>query len=131
MRLAACALIVRDGRVLLGRRAVARAYYPGVWDLFGGHLLPGESPATALRRELAEELGIEAEVGAAAMVVAEPDPGRHGPGTFHVFRIDHWRGEPALRGGEHTQLGWFSRDEAAALELADPAILGVIGRLLR
>ena len=131
MRAAACALIVRDGRVLLGRRAATRAYYPGVWDLFGGHLLPGETPATALRRELAEELGIEAEVGAAAMVVAEPDPGRHGEGTFHVFRIDRWRGEPALRGDEHVQLGWFSRDEAAALALADPAILGVIDRLLR
>ena len=130
MRLAACALIVRDGRVLLGCRDPTRAYYPGVWDLFGGHVRPGESPAMALRRELVEELGILARVGAAAMVVAEPDPDRHGPGAFHVFRIDRWRGEPALRGGEHTRMGWFTRDEAAALALADRALLGVFDRLL-
>ncbi len=131
MRVAACALIVRDGRVLLGRRHPTRAYYPGVWDLFGGHVQEGESPAMALRRELAEELGIDAVVDAAVAVVADPDPGRHGPGTFHVFRIDRWRGEPALRGGEHTRMGWFTPGEAAALTLADPAILSLIDRWLR
>jgi len=32
-------------------------FYPGHWGLFGGALDPGETPDTALRRELFEELG--------------------------------------------------------------------------
>ena len=32
-------------------------FYPGVWDLFGGHIEGKESPEDALRREAMEELG--------------------------------------------------------------------------
>ena len=31
--------------------------YPGHWAFFGGHLEAGENPATAVRRELQEEIG--------------------------------------------------------------------------
>ena len=53
------ALLVHDGRVLLGRRAENRDWLPGAWDVFGGHIEPGETEEAALRRELREELGIE------------------------------------------------------------------------
>ena len=56
------AMLVRDGRVLLGLRRRDRRVAPAVWDVPGGHVEPGESPRTALRRELREELGIEAEL---------------------------------------------------------------------
>lgn len=34
--------------VLLGRREAGRAFYPGVWDVLGGHLEPGETTEQAL-----------------------------------------------------------------------------------
>jgi ADP-ribose pyrophosphatase YjhB (NUDIX family) len=53
---------VRDagGRYL----ALQRAQEPflGEWDLPGGFVEPGETPADAIRRELAEETGLEVEV---------------------------------------------------------------------
>jgi len=49
------AVIVRDGNILL-----ARHIYP---FLPGGHIEFGESAKDALKRELLEELGIEAKVG--------------------------------------------------------------------
>jgi ADP-ribose pyrophosphatase YjhB (NUDIX family) len=57
---AACALCVDEaGRVLLTRRAWEP--YAGMWDLPGGFLDEDEHPLDALRRELAEETGLEVE----------------------------------------------------------------------
>jgi ADP-ribose pyrophosphatase YjhB (NUDIX family) len=53
-RLAAGALFIDEvGRVLL----VKPGYKPG-WDIPGGYVAPGESPLSACRRELMEELGM-------------------------------------------------------------------------
>lgn len=129
MRVAACAVIYRAGRVLLGRRSVARAFYPGVWDLFGGHALPDETPAAALARELGEELGISPTQAQHALVVAEPNPDLNGPGEYHVFLVTDWTGEPGLRNAEHQEMGWFTLAEARQLDLADPLITFVLDRV--
>ena len=52
-RLAAGALFVDGGKVLL----VRQTYGPG-WDIPGGYVECGESPAAACERELREELGL-------------------------------------------------------------------------
>jgi 8-oxo-dGTP diphosphatase len=62
----ACAALVRGGRVLLGHRSPGRRWYPDVWDLPGGHVDDGETPACALAREVREELGVHIDVPAGA-----------------------------------------------------------------
>jgi 8-oxo-dGTP diphosphatase len=52
------AVVVRDGRVLLGRRRGAHG--AGTWSFAGGGVEPGEHPADAVRRELGEETGLRA-----------------------------------------------------------------------
>jgi len=58
------AALVRDGerRILLTRRRADQPM-PLKWELPGGKLEPGESPAEALTRELEEELGCRASIG--------------------------------------------------------------------
>jgi 8-oxo-dGTP diphosphatase len=58
----AAAVIVEKGRVLLTQRKVG-AHLAGAWEFPGGKVEEGEDPRDALRRELGEELGVEATVG--------------------------------------------------------------------
>jgi 8-oxo-dGTP diphosphatase len=54
---AACALLDRDGRVLIAERPEGKSM-AGLWEFPGGKVEPGETPEETLIRELAEELGI-------------------------------------------------------------------------
>jgi 8-oxo-dGTP diphosphatase len=56
------ALIERDGRLLICRRR-ATDPHPLQWEFPGGKTEPGEELQEALRRELREELDIDAEIG--------------------------------------------------------------------
>lgn len=56
------ALIVRQDKVLICQRTRDQAM-PLRWEFPGGKVEPGEDPVDAIRRELEEELGIEATIG--------------------------------------------------------------------
>jgi len=50
------ALIEREGRYFLQRRAASSKRFANLWEFPGGKLEPGETPREALLRELMEEL---------------------------------------------------------------------------
>jgi len=52
-----------SGRLLIQRRAPDLAVLPGKWAATGGSAVSGEDSETAARRELFEELGIDAAAG--------------------------------------------------------------------
>jgi mutator protein MutT len=105
-----CAVVMRAGRVLLVRRR-AGGTHGGLWELPGGKVEAGESHTAALVRELAEELGIEADVGAP---VASACDGRI---RLFAYRVDAFRGTIELR--EHDALRWVTAGDGAALALPD------------
>jgi mutator protein MutT len=112
-------LLRRGDRLLLCHRHPDRDSYPDVWDLPGGHVEEGETPAAALARELNEELGISAEI---------PDVG---PFTvvgvddtleMAVYLIDRWHGEPSnVATDEHDAVRWMRIDELHEIDLAHPS----------
>ncbi|HVC58587.1 MAG TPA: NUDIX domain-containing protein [Candidatus Acidoferrales bacterium] len=62
-RVAAKAFIINQkGEVLLIKRGEDNPHKPGVWEIPGGRLETGESPFDGLKREVAEETGLDVQV---------------------------------------------------------------------
>lgn len=100
---AAVALVDADNRVLLARRPEGKPL-AGLWEFPGGKVGTDETPETALRRELAEELGIEvAESCLAPFTFAS-----HTYADFHLvmplYLCRTWDGQVAAREGQ--ELKW-------------------------
>jgi 8-oxo-dGTP diphosphatase len=115
------ALIIQSQKVLLGLRSATRTFYPDVWDMFGGHVEPGEGHEETLVRELQEELGITPNqwkyLETLTFSLSEPSDQM----TVHLFLVTSWKGTPFNRQPEeHSVIHWFSLAEAAQLRLADP-----------
>jgi len=100
---AAVALIDIDGRVLIAERPAGKQM-AGLWEFPGGKVHAGESPETALIRELDEELGIDVSASCLAPIAFAS----HSYDTFHLlmplYACRVWKGRPEGREGQ--QLKW-------------------------
>lgn len=95
----AVALIDADGRVLLSQRPEGKSL-AGLWEFPGGKVEPGETPETALIRELQEELGIDTWQSCLAPLTFAS----HSYAEFHLlmplFACRKWNGTPTPREGQ-------------------------------
>lgn len=120
-------ILKRQGKVLVGQRP-ADANLPNVWEFPGGKIELGETPQEALKRELKEELGIDAEIGELKFA------GSHTYGTtgilFLFFEVKFWKGQ--IKAVEHPDLKWVNSKEFSQLDLPEantkflPQILQVL-----
>lgn len=100
--------VVRDnrGHILLTRRADT-----GEWAVVSGVLEPGEEPARAIVREIAEETGVEAEVVRLTSVDVTPMiTYPNGDQTRYLdvcFLVRYVAGTPGAADDENTDVGWF------------------------
>ena len=116
------ALIVQQDTILLGQRSPTRTFYPNVWDIFGGHIEPGEQPNQTLHRELWEELGIRPTQWMHVETLVEAVAERDETVEYHVYLVLAWQGTAVnQQPEEHTTIEWFTLEQTAQLELAHPA----------
>jgi 8-oxo-dGTP diphosphatase len=105
---AAVALIDADGRVLLARRPEGKEM-AGLWEFPGGKVETGETPETALIRELHEELGIDTWASCLAPLTFAS----HSYPDFHllmpVFACRRWEGN--IGAAEGQELAWVRKGD--------------------
>jgi len=104
-----------DGRILMHRRPLEK-HHGGLWEFPGGKVEPGEFPAHALARELAEELGIvldPAELSPVRFAQSDRATGDR-PIVILLYSATRWDGEPrALEAG--AVIDWFDEQGLALL----------------
>jgi len=115
-----CALAVRNGELLIARRAPGQQL-AGFWEFPGGKVEDGESSSEALVRELREELGVEARTGRRVGFSTVESAGR----LIVLEGLEVWFDGPVGATPVHDALAWV-RPEAvdrSTLASADHALL--------
>ena len=107
------AVIEQDDRLLVTRR-LDHTHLAGLWEFPGGKCEPMENHEACLRRELLEELGVDAVVGDEIVVTEHAYPDR----TVRLhFRRCTIAGTPEARLGQ--QMRWVTRAELQTLEFPE------------
>lgn len=115
MALAASVIVLkRDAVCLVRRKAPPMA---GLWSFPGGRLEPGETPADAARRELAEETGLS--VGQLVPLGAF-DPAGEGAIELNVFAA-RWRGGEPVAASDAAEASFFPLQVLADMPLTTGA----------
>ncbi len=112
LRFVAAALILRGGEILIGQR---RSDQPMAlqWEFPGGKIEAGESAEQALTRELAEELGISALIGAPVTRIRHNY--RHGGAVdLQFFAVHEFTGE--IDNQIYEQVRWVKLEDLIAYD---------------
>jgi 8-oxo-dGTP diphosphatase len=125
MKRVVAALIFREGKILVCQRTRHQTM-PLKWEFPGGKIEPGEQPRDALRRELEEELGIDASIGEEVARI------RHEYKTgaaveLRFFAVREYEGE--LENKIFKDMKWAERSELPSLDFLE-ADLGLVRNLV-
>ena len=121
MKVCAAGILLRDDKILLGKRHADLEFYPNTWDIIGGHCEDAEMPEQTLLRELEEELGVTPTRFTHLAVLHEPKSDVYGDYEYNIYLVTDWLGTPRnLSPNEHSELAWFQIKEALNLDLAHP-----------
>ncbi len=121
MAVVALALFDEAGRMLMQQRPIDR-HHGGRWEFPGGKVESGETPRSALVREIEEELALSL-----SPALLQPGPFAEEVGDRHIvlflYTSRQLCGDPVAHDGQNW--GWFAPAKAEQLDLApmDRALL--------
>ncbi len=118
-------ILLKDYRVFIGKRKPT-GRLPGKWEFPGGKVEDGETPKESLKRELEEELEIDAVVGDCL----GENIHRYDFGTVKLlfYRV-YWDGGD-VSSKDHEEYGWVALDELRRYDFV-PADWPFVRRLIK
>ncbi len=117
------AIVEKDGKVLLAKRKKGISM-AGKWEFPGGKLEDGETEKECLKREIKEELGVDAEVG---NFFAE----NNWPGKDKIINLKCYKTSlitERMTLTDHDEIAWVKPGELLSYDLA-PADVSVAWKL--
>jgi len=115
MKRVVAALILKDDQILACQRTRHQPM-PLKWEFPGGKIEEGEQPRDALRRELEEELGIEAIIGNEVARIHHEYPSG-GAVELRFFEVHNYQGEVENR--IFREIRWVERSELPGLDFLE------------
>jgi 8-oxo-dGTP diphosphatase len=115
MKRVVAALILKNAKILVCQRTRHQTM-PLKWEFPGGKIEEGEQPRDALRRELEEELGIEAEIGEEVARIKH-DYSSGGSVELRFYAVRQYRGE--LENRIFRDVRWAMREDLPAYDFLE------------
>lgn len=115
MKRVVAALIVEHDRILACQRT-RHQVMPLKWEFPGGKIEEGEQPRDALRRELEEELGIEATIGNEVARIHHEYPSG-GAVELRFFEVHSYLGE--IENRIFREIRWVERSKLPELDFLE------------
>ena len=125
MKRVVAALIFREERILVCQRTRHQTM-PLKWEFPGGKIEPGEQPRDALRRELNEELGIEATIGEEVARIRH-DYKNGASVELRFYTVHEYKGQ--LENRIFKDMRWADRSELLSIDFLE-ADLGLVRNLV-
>ena len=123
-QLVVAGIIKKDGKILLAQRNL-KTTFPGKWSFIGGKVEIGESLHAALRREILEEVELDAQIGEQVDIVSYDYKGLKL--EIYFFYVHDFTGEIRLN-SEHINYAWVYPNEIDKYDLI-PANFSIIKKL--
>jgi len=115
MKRVVAALILNDGKFLVCQRTRHQTM-PMKWEFPGGKIEEGEQPRDALRRELDEELGIDAIIGDEVLRIRHEYPNRSSV-ELRFFVVREYQKE--IENKIFNDLRWAERNELPGFDFLE------------
>jgi 8-oxo-dGTP diphosphatase len=117
----ACAIIEKDGKILLVRRSQFMNL-PGKWELPGGKIEANETLTGCIKREIREELGVKIKITEVLPVSIT--------GQIELLPVRCFISKGSIALAEHDSFEWVNSDKYLEFDLA-PADLPVLENYFR
>lgn len=124
-----CAVAINGNNKIFAARRAEGKPHAGTWEFPGGKVEEGETPKSALIREIKEEMGVTLNVGELIKNLEWENK----LGAFSLSAFACQMQEDGFTLSDHDEYGWFTLDELSTMELmiADYALLNYVEMWLK